>query len=138
YPTNDEAYLDAVRHATRDAIPKASDTNTTYLTGRGARNPVSTGVRPSPIEDQSAAGFGTLTTQSSDSQHVRGSGVWQDGSWVVVFVRTMTTNDPLDVHFEPGATIPIAFAVWDGSGGDRNGQKSVTTWDELILQTLKR
>jgi hypothetical protein len=27
----------------------------------------------------------------------------------------------------------VGFAVWDGSAGDRDGKKSVTIWQELVL-----
>jgi hypothetical protein len=29
--------------------------------------------------------------------------------------------------------VPVAFAVWNGSAGDRDGKKSVTIWQELAL-----
>ena len=32
-----------------------------------------------------------------------------------------------------GAAVPVAFAVWDGSAGDRDGKKSVTIWQDLKL-----
>jgi hypothetical protein len=28
----------------------------------------------------------------------------------------------------------VAFAVWDGAAGDRDGLKSVTIWHELALE----
>ena len=31
-------------------------------------------------------------------------------------------------------TVPVAFAVWDGSAGDRDGKKSVTIWQDLWLK----
>jgi hypothetical protein len=34
----------------------------------------------------------------------------------------------------PGTTVPVAFAVWDGSAGDRDGKKSVTIWQHLQLE----
>jgi hypothetical protein len=27
----------------------------------------------------------------------------------------------------------VGFAVWNGSAGDRDGKKSVTIWQELVL-----
>jgi hypothetical protein len=30
--------------------------------------------------------------------------------------------------------VPVAFAVWNGSAGDRDGKKSVTIWQELLLE----
>ena len=37
------------------------------------------------------------------------------------------------VVFKPGESFPMAFAVWNGSAGDRDGKKSVTIWQELQL-----
>ena len=37
------------------------------------------------------------------------------------------------IRLEPGDAVPVAFAVWNGSAGDRDGKKSVTIWQELLL-----
>jgi hypothetical protein len=29
--------------------------------------------------------------------------------------------------------VPVAFAVWNGSAGDRDGKKSVTIWQDLNI-----
>jgi hypothetical protein len=29
--------------------------------------------------------------------------------------------------------VPVAFAVWNGSAGDRDGKKSVSIWQELVI-----
>jgi len=39
-----------------------------------------------------------------------------------------------DVQFIAGKLIPVAFAIWDGSQGDRNGQKVVSTWYRLRVE----
>jgi hypothetical protein len=28
----------------------------------------------------------------------------------------------------------VGFAVWNGSAGDRDGKKSVTIWQDLVLE----
>jgi DMSO reductase family type II enzyme heme b subunit len=38
------------------------------------------------------------------------------------------------VNFIKGESIPIAFAIWNGSEKDRNGQKMVSTWYDLELK----
>jgi hypothetical protein len=38
------------------------------------------------------------------------------------------------VRLAPGTVVPVAFAVWNGSAGDRDGKKSVTIWQELAIQ----
>jgi len=34
---------------------------------------------------------------------------------------------------KPGSKHPVAFAVWDGSAADRDGKKSITIWQELVI-----
>jgi len=43
------------------------------------------------------------------------------------------TSDPNDVQFKKGASIPIAFAVWDGANVERDGQKAISTWFTLKM-----
>ncbi|MGB0910009.1 MAG: ethylbenzene dehydrogenase-related protein [Nitrospirales bacterium] len=94
-------------------------------------------LRISPVEDLNANGFSTLTTQKN--QHVLGNGLWEPygalkggccngPTWRVVMKRALITDDPHDVQFTAGATIPVAFAVWDGSNVERNGMKGISTW----------
>lgn len=103
--------------------------------GWGSNNLLSAQIRTSPVEDLNAKGFGTLTSQSPNGQNVRGKGVWHEGKWTVVFVRALNSRDKNDVVLMKGMTIPIAFAVWDGSQNDRNGQKMVTNWYRLTIGT---
>src|SRR3990167_1619214 len=105
--------------------------NRTYVTGWGAGNYASNPKKPSAIEDLNAEGFGTLTSQKVEGQNVDGQGIWANGFWKVVFKRSLKSNEPYDLNMNPGTKVPIAFAVWDGNKGDRDGQKAVTTWYEL-------
>lgn len=114
-------------------IPSAKEYEKTFLTGWGAGNIVSNPTPLVPMEDLNAEGLGTLSAQEAKAQNVRGAGVWQSGKWNVVFVRTMGSPDKGDAQFVAGKTIPVAFAVWDGGRGDRNGQKAVTQWNLLTL-----
>lgn len=109
----------------------------TYLTGWGAGNLFSNPSRSSSVEDLNALGFGTLTSQPSDDQNVRGKGIWQGGKWRVVFVRAVKSPSDRDTQFLPGQSLPIAFAIWDGSEGDRDGQKAVSLWQVLRLERAR-
>lgn len=107
----------------------------TFLTGWGSGNPFSLLDRKEPVEDLNAAGLGTLTSQPLESQNVRGKGLWQENKWKVLFVRSKVSKDEADAKFpESGNPLPIAFAVWDGSQGDRDGQKLVSPWYKLRLE----
>jgi DMSO reductase family type II enzyme heme b subunit len=56
------------------------------------------------------------------------------GVWRVMFIRALTTSDPIDAQFQLGTFPNIAFAVWDGKkleSGDlkeSGSQKAVTSW----------
>ncbi|MFN3487291.1 MAG: ethylbenzene dehydrogenase-related protein, partial [Planctomycetota bacterium] len=115
-------------------IPPASSQDPAFLTALAAGNPAARWVRPSPVEDLNAEGFGTLEPQPPPGQNVRGLGAWAAGAWSVVFWRELGTSDARDIQLRPGRAVPIAFAVWDGRKGDRDGQKCVTTWHTLVLE----
>ncbi len=104
-----------------------------YLTGRAAGNAFSRTDRASPVEDLNAGGIGTLTSQPPEGQNVGGKGVWSDGQWRVVFIRSLASNDREDARLEDG--VPVAFAVWNGSEGDRNGNKAFSVWYRLRFVT---
>lgn len=108
---------------------------TTFDTAAAAGNPVAS-KHDSPIENLSARGFGTLTNRGPGAQNVRGGARWADGTWQVVFVRDLKTKDG-DIALDGNDPISIGFAVWDGSAGDRNGQKSVTIWHRLVIDGSK-
>lgn len=103
-----------------------------FLTGLAAGNLFSL-PKTSPVEELNATGQGTVTPLPKESQRVDGNGVWAMGKWWVVFRRSLRTDDPSDIQFRIGDSIPIAFAVWDGNAGDRDGQKAVTSWQVLEI-----
>ena len=81
--------------------------------------------------DMSAKGFKTLRPQ--DQQDVSATGVWQDGTWKVVFSRPLKTADEQDVQIEPGVWKNVAFAFWDGKlvegvVKEKGSQKAVSSW----------
>jgi DMSO reductase family type II enzyme heme b subunit len=45
----------------------------------------------------------------------------------------LSTGDANDVQFKQGMSVPVAFAVWDGSNVERNGMKGISTWFTLKL-----
>ena len=68
------------------------------------------------------------------SQNVQGHGIWRDGHWNVVFVRSLKSRDDDDVKFALEKTVPVAFAIWDGENRDRNGRKVISNWYQLSLE----
>jgi hypothetical protein len=101
-----------------------------FQTARAAGNILSQEQHASPVENLVAAAFGTLTT--ADLQDVDGGGAWKDGRWRVVFARPLSTASGYP-SLAAGDSTNIAFAVWDGSKGNRDGIKSVSQFMNLLV-----
>jgi len=118
---------------TRHSLTLESDP--TFVTGWGAGNIVSDPTRKSAAEDLSASGFGTLKSHPIPmDQHVTATGVYGTGSYRVVFRRPLDVKVQGNAALRPGSTHAVAFAVWDGSARDRDGKKSITIWQDLVLE----
>jgi len=94
-----------------------------------------------PTSDESGGsslhvgGPGSVTFRIPQSQLVQAHGTWADGSWTTVMTRSLSVASGADgVSLAPGERASVAFAVWDGSHDDRDGQKSVTIWQDLELE----
>jgi cytochrome c len=130
-----DSYPNLVRSAleqpTRHALTLES--NPDFITGWGAGNIVSNPTRKSASEDLSAQGFGTLKAHPVTDQNVDAKGVYDVGTYRVVLRRSFRGSGKYGVDLSPGQTVPMAFAVWNGSAGDRDGKKSVTIWQDLVI-----
>jgi len=116
---------------TRHAVTLESDP--TFVTAWGAGNIVSDPTRKSSVEDLTAEGFGTLKARPRVDQKVFAVGAYATGSYRVLFRRALDGGAKESVFLKPGKTVPIAFAIWNGSAGDRDGKKSVTIWQQLVV-----
>jgi hypothetical protein len=105
----------------------------TFYPGWGAGNLNSDPHRPGSVEDANAKGLGSVHAQAAGGQNVQGKGVWKEGVWRVVFLRSLSPSERGDVEFQAGERVRVGFAIWDGESGDRDGQKSVTIWHDLSL-----
>jgi complex iron-sulfur molybdoenzyme family reductase subunit gamma len=108
-----------------DLYPSTDDL---YFTAREAGNPLSQTDR-SPVQNLVAGGFGTL--EVTDKGELQGHGSYQGGRWTVVFTRPFQPSGDLQPEFDGSTPIDIAFAVWDGSKGERDGLKSVSAFIQL-------
>jgi mono/diheme cytochrome c family protein len=116
---------------TRHALTLQSDP--TYVTGWGAGNIVSDPTRLSAAEDLTARGFGTLRARPRTDQAVEARGEYATGSYRVMMKRALAAAGDGAAGLGPGDRVPVAFAVWNGSAGDRDGKKSVTIWQEMAI-----
>lgn len=87
---------------------------------------------PSAINDLVAIRVGTVTAK--EKQIVEGRGFYSGGIWQVVFKRSIKAIDTeQDAAFDAAKRL-CAFAVWNGSKGDRGGRKSISDWVELEVK----
>ncbi len=110
------------------------DSDPVFITGWGAGNIVADPTRQTPVEHLEAEGFGTLRARPAIDGSVEATGTYKFSSYQVVMRRRFDETHPDAAWLRPGATLSVAFAVWDGSAGDRDGKKSVTIWQELFIE----
>jgi len=108
-----------------DGYPSDEDL---FFTARAAGNPMS---QSGAVQDLIAQAFRTI--DAAPSQEVQGLGVHENGKWSVVFARALAGVDSSRASFANGTKTDMAFAVWDGSKEERNGQKSVSTFVRLSV-----
>lgn len=114
--------------------------NPLFITAWGAGNLVADPEPKTPVECLVARGPGTLAGKPSSAQLVQGSAVYNRGVWSVQMQRSLEPpcqheNDGMEERvFRPGDYLPISFAIWDGSAGDRDGKKSISIWQKLVIE----
>lgn len=81
------------------------------------------------------SGSGKRTPGDPAAAGFTSSGSYKDGTWKVMMKRKLVTgNKDKDTQFEVGRFIPIAFANWDGSNGEKGSKHTMTSWCWLLLQ----
>ncbi len=94
--------------------------------------------RASSVEDLIGGGFSTLTSKRRQGR-VQGRARWKRGVWQVVMTRSLASKDEEnEARLEPGRLQAIAFAVWNGENQERNGQKAVAPWFQLVIDTVEK
>ena len=94
--------------------------------------------RSSSVEDLIGGGFSTLTTKASQGK-IKGQAEWKKGFWRVVMKRPLTRQgqeSENDATIIPGRMQAVAFAVWNGENKERNGQKAVASWLQLLVDPV--
>lgn len=107
-----------------------------------AANPVNvwhwqggTSEQPESIALMNAQGFGEIERRDAAAGGLRAKGQYRDGTWRVVMIRPLATEDPkADIQFVEGRFTPVAFAAWDGSNSEAGSRHTMTTWYWLLLE----
>jgi DMSO reductase family type II enzyme heme b subunit len=80
---------------------------------------------------------GLGTTQFTERSAVEARAAWGHGAWAMVFTRPLAVPEQAQetVQLSAGTSVNVAFAVWEGSNGERAGVKSFSKeWRELALE----
>ena len=94
--------------------------------------------RPSSVEDLIGGGFSTLTSKQQQGR-IKGHAEWKRGFWRVVMKRPLSrAGDDLENEavLQAGRMQAVAFAVWNGENKERNGQKAVAAWMQLVIDPV--
>lgn len=122
-------YPNALVDVYPDQVLRATDARP-YAGALGVDNPISR-PRLSPVLDQMAEGWGTMTVKPE--QEADGKGVWENGAWRVVITLPMATGSANSPRLAPGTKTFVAFAVWDGGQREVGGRKAWSSWMPLGL-----
>ncbi|MBF0624917.1 MAG: hypothetical protein HQL82_08925 [Magnetococcales bacterium] len=101
-----------------------------YLGAAGVDNPVAA-HRASPVLDQVAEGFGSLTVKQH--QEADGQGTWSNGQWHVVITLPMAPEGTNAPNLTGGDQSTVAFAVWEGGNQEVGSRKAWSDWVPLTL-----
>ncbi|HEY7531474.1 MAG TPA: ethylbenzene dehydrogenase-related protein [Nitrospiraceae bacterium] len=94
--------------------------------------------RISSVEDLIGGGFSTLTTKEKQGR-VQGKATWKDGVWHVVMRRPLSSEEhENEAKLIPGRIQTVSFAVWNGENKERNGQKAVAPWFQLVIDPVAK
>ncbi len=103
-------------------------------TARAAGNPHTHPDAAQSAGSLAAKGFGSTTFRPRASQLVAARSEWKDGRWTVELRRPLAVGPEGGIGLAPGDRCSAAFALWDGAARDRNGQKLVSIWHDLVLE----
>jgi DMSO reductase family type II enzyme heme b subunit len=90
---------------------------------------------PASVSLVTARGSQDLTGREAAVVGLEARGEYANGTWRVIMTRPLRTSPAdQDLQITQGAYIPIAFATWDGSNGERGARHTLTTWYWLLVQ----
>ncbi|MGZ5298409.1 MAG: ethylbenzene dehydrogenase-related protein [Actinomycetota bacterium] len=118
-----QANLSASSSGDRPVVDYYPSRDDLWFPAREAGNPYAS-VAGNPVQTLAAQSFGTIGP--TPEQPVVGQASYEGGHWSVVFSRAFASPGADQPAFAVNEETDIAFAVWDGNNGDRDGQKQVS------------
>ena len=90
---------------------------------------------PDQVTELTAKGIGNAEVQEKQGD-LQAKGTYADGQYKLWVKRTLKTEDKKDLQLESGVFVPIAFSAWDGSNGDVDTKRTVTSWHTFVLEPV--
>jgi mono/diheme cytochrome c family protein len=112
---------------------EASDMPDLLLPARATGNQIVPRADAPAASALEVGGPGSVTFRPPVSQLVEARGAWNEGQWAVVMTHPLDAGAGGGLTLKAGESVSVALAVWDGSQRDRNGQKLISIWQELVL-----
>jgi len=92
-------------------------------------------VAPSESAERvTVEGIASLRAAARVTGEVRCRARWEGGRWSVVFTRARAASGADQVPLGLGTPVQVACAVWNGANGDQGPRKSISIWQELVLE----
>ena len=86
-------------------------------------------ARPDPLQ---FTGRGNADIAPNDTGDITGVAGYDQGEWSVILKRPLRPTS--GAAFTPGAFMPIAFSIWDGSSRERGNRRGLTAWYSLYVE----
>ncbi len=93
----------------------------------------SPGLSHNGVVEYNAKGRKKFKIQPDEEQQAQGTGVFDDGRWLVV-IRRPLVGGKNDASIASGAYVPFTLMAWDGGNGESGLQQSVSSWYGLKLE----
>ncbi len=80
-------------------------------------------------------GAGKFEVKEGNAAGLGAIGVYDEGTWHLIITRSLDQWGGSGESAVSGATVPVAFALWDGSNGERGSKHTLTPWVPLAFET---
>ena len=90
---------------------------------------------PEQVTELTAKGISNAEVQEIQAD-LQAKSTYTDGQYKLWVKRALKTEDKKDLQLEPGVFVPIAFSAWDGSNGDVDTKRTITSWYTFVLEPV--
>ena len=90
---------------------------------------------PEQVTELTAKGINNAEVQEVQGE-LEVQSDYTDGQYRLWLKRALKTEDKKDLQLEPSVFVPIAFSAWDGSNGDVDTKRTMTSWYTFVLEPV--